>query len=120
MAGSIRSPGFQTVTLTNSLTTTPAINFGGSAGGKIYLKPNSAITGITFYGAGNTAGGSVYTPTTFGPSYDQTGTAVAYSGLAPSTTGLGIPIPDACFGDGAIKMVIAGVASEAVDINLKS
>jgi hypothetical protein len=116
MAGSIRSPGFQTVTLTNSLTSTPAINFGGSAGGKIYLKSTSAITGITFYGAGNTAGGS----TGFTPSLDQNNTAVAYTGLSPGSTGGGIPIPDACFGDGAIKMVIAGVASEAVDINLKS
>jgi hypothetical protein len=116
MAGAERTPGFQTVTLTNSLTTTPAINFGREAGGKIYLKPNSAITGIAFYGAGNTAGGS----TGFTPSLDQTNTAIAYSGLAPSTTGLGIPIPDACFGDGAIKMVITGIASEAVDINLKS
>jgi len=93
------------VALTDSASTTPEIQMEEWAGGSIHVVGTS-ITGLTFYGATEPGG-------TFVPLYDKTNTAVTRTVDHTQV----YPLPDECFGLGAIKIVAN--AAGAVNISLK-
>lgn len=114
----------QKFTLTNSLTTTAEIPFAQFVGAMLFLKANSAITGLAFYGcpfqSSEFQGVSAPEAQTFLPlGTIASGAPVTNYPVTPGATGVGLPFPAETTNAGAIKIVIAGVASEVVEISKK-
>jgi hypothetical protein len=107
------------LTLTNSLGTTKGGDLSFFSGADIYLKPNSAVTGLIFYAAADPANGVGGTTLPYLPAFDDTlptPVALAYSGIVVGAAGACIPFPPQMFPKKLYKIVLVGIASEAVDI----
>jgi len=89
------------LTLTNDISTTQALNYTGFSGGNIILPSGSSITSLTFYGSDKQDGSyaPVYDGTLAGP------VAQTIVSIDASVHAVGVPIPDACFGYAALKIV---------------
>jgi hypothetical protein len=128
MSQIVRVPSPQLdITLGNSLGSTPEIPYGACSGGNVIIPPNSAITGLNFYCAAELAAAETAASDTNGyvPAFDNTvptPVAANYSGLAPGSTGMSVPIPDCCFGAKAIKIVTvqSSGTTAPVDLALKT
>lgn len=94
------------VDLTNSESTTEAIDFRQYSGGMVYIPNGSSITTLTFWAAPKPDG-------TYEPLKDSSNNAVTRTVAADGAYAL----PDECFGAGAIKMVAN--ASGTVSLSLK-
>ena len=95
----------QSLTFTNSISTTAEIEFAWAAGGTIFFASNPG--NLTFYAANDLGG-------TFQAAYDQTGTAIT---MTVSAAGA-YQIPSGLFGARAIK-VVTTTASVVGSVNLK-
>jgi len=94
------------LSLTDTLSTTPNIDFRRWAGGTIHIPTGSSITSLTFHVALEDG--------IFIPLFDTTPAAVVLTVAASGA----YPVPDACFGNSEIKIVVN--VSGVVDINLKA
>lgn len=120
MLGNLKrdAPVLTAITLTNALATTPAIDLSQWSGIDFYLKPSSAITGMAFYACADPVKGVGGTTTPYMPCTDDvmpTPAALAFTGLVVTAAGLVVPGPTQLFPKVSLKVVITGVASEAVD-----
>ncbi len=118
-----RSPSRGTnITLTNALATTKGPDLSFASGAWICLKPNSAVTGLIFYGTADLVNGVGGPTLPYLPCFDDTlptPAALAYSGIIVGAAGAIIPFPPQMFPAELTKVVLVGVASEAVDFILK-
>lgn len=94
------------IALTNALGTTTEIDTSTAAGGNVLIPAGSPITSLTYYGASAPGGAYVAVQDQFGSAVTQTVAA-----------GKGYPLPDACFGYAAIKLVANTSAN--VELSLK-
>lgn len=92
--------------LTASLSTTPEIDLADFAGGVVGVPAGSPITTLAYHAAPRPGG-------TYAALHDAAGLAVVQTVAA----GRAYPLPDACFGAGAIKLVAN--AAGPVDVALK-
>ena len=94
------------VALTTDLTTTAEIDLTAVAGGCVLVPDGSSIGSLTYYGAIAPGGDYVAIQDGLGDAVTQTVAA-----------GEGFPLPDACSGYGALKLVAD--ADGSVDLSLK-
>jgi hypothetical protein len=94
------------VAVTTSVTTTAEIDFVSVAGGCVIVPAGAAISTLAYYGAREPGAAFVAIQ-------DSTGSPVTQSVAA----GKGYPLPDACFGYGALKLVADAAGS--IDLSLK-
>ncbi len=94
------------IAVTTDLTTTQEIDLTAVAGGCVLIPEGSSISTLAYYGATELGGDYVAIQ-------DGLGSAVTQAVAA----GQGFPLPDACSGYGALKLVAN--AAGTVDVSLK-
>jgi hypothetical protein len=94
------------VAVTTSVTTTAEIDLTAVAGGCVLVPAGAAISALAYYGAREP--GAAYVAI-----QDSSGSPVTQSVAG----GKGYPLPDACFGYGAVKLVADAAGS--VELSLK-
>lgn len=108
-------PGGLSVVITNDVSTTAVIVFSGYLYGSVIFATGSMTTSITLYGSDSPSG-------TFAKLYDGTlagPVAQVIAAINVSSAGGVVPLPDACRGVAALK-IVTNVASETVIISRKA
>ncbi len=90
----------ETVALTDSAATTPAIDIDKYASGEVYIPTGSPITTLTFHVTNISSG-------TYLPAYDAAGNAVTQTVQAARA----YPIPSTVFGASSMKIVVNAAGS---------
>lgn len=128
MSQIVRVPSPQlNITLATTLGATAEIPYGACSGGSIIMPASSPITGLKFYGAAELAAAETVAGDTDGyvPVFDNTSptpVTTDYSSLSVGANGMGVQIPDSCFGYKAIKIVVtlSSGTTAPVDLALKT